>query len=66
MTISKTEKLLKALETGKNITAETLSRRTGLVNVSSTVDRLRQEGYAIYSNRKGTAGNKFQAYRLAS
>jgi len=65
MTLTKTEKLIRALENGKNYTAEQIARKTGLVNVSSTVDRLRQEGYVIYSNRKGTTGNKVQTYRMA-
>lgn len=64
MTLTKTEKLIRALEPGKNITAEALARKTGLVNVSATVDRLRQEGFQIYRNRKGTTGNKYQAYRM--
>ena len=62
--LTKTEKLISALSKGKNMTADQLSRKTGLQNVSSTVDRLRQEGFVIYSNLKGKKGSKTHYYRM--
>lgn len=65
MALTKTEKLIRYLQDGRERTPDQIARKTGLVNVSSTVDRLRQEGYVIYNNRKGTTGNKYTAYRMA-
>lgn len=65
MKITKTEKLIAALESGKEKTSEQLAKRSGLINVSSTVHRLRNEGLPIYTNTKGSKGNKYQVYRLA-
>lgn len=67
MTLTKTERLIRALESGRNLTAEQLEARSGLVNVSSTIDRLRNEGFPIFTNTKTDRdGYKYRAYRLAS
>jgi hypothetical protein len=62
--LTKTEKLISALATGKNQTSEQLARKSGLQNVSSTIDRLRVEGFKIYSNLKGKKGSKQHYYRM--
>ena len=53
--LTKTQKLVNALESGQVLTSDQLAKRTGLKNVSATVDRLRQQGTYIYAteNYKG-------------
>ena len=41
-------------------------RRFGITNVSARISELRQEGYAIYANRKSINGEKKVVYRLGT
>jgi hypothetical protein len=53
---TKTEKLVTLLETGKVLTAAQIAKRTGLQNVSATVDRLRNQARLFpvsFRNEKG-------------
>jgi len=71
MKLSKTDKLIKALEAnrdGPGISTKVLAHRTGLANVRATVDRLRNEGFRIFLNTRinKRTGRKQRFYRWAS
>jgi hypothetical protein len=51
-TKTKTERLLRVLETGKEVSATQIMKKTGLVNPSSTINRLRNQGLTVYTNKK--------------
>jgi len=59
-----TEKLISKLESGKEFTTSQLERATGLMNVRSTIHRLREEGFEIYTNRHG--GNSYYRWNVAA
>jgi hypothetical protein len=50
--MSKTEKLLNALESGARLTSRQISSRYGLKNPTAAITNLRQEGHSIYFNRR--------------
>lgn len=50
--VTKTEKLLNVLASGQNTSATTIAKKTKLQNVSSTIHRLREQGYEIYTNKR--------------
>ena len=54
---------LNHLQSGKPITAAAARRMFGVENVADMVYRLRNEGFAVYTNRVG--GNEFE-YRLGA
>ena len=66
MKTTKTEKLINALARGQELTAEQISNKFGLVNVSSTVHRLREDGMPIYTNTYRTKNGSVRKYRLGS
>ena len=49
-----TNKLVSLLESGKELTSAQITRRVGLQNPSSTIDRLRTQGYKINSLKVST------------
>lgn len=53
---SKTFKVFSALYRGEKLTASQASKRFGVKNLSAEVSRIRQNGYAVYANRR-VAGN---------
>lgn len=53
---TKTFKLFTALRTGEAITPAAAAKRFGIKNASAEVSRIRQAGFAVYSNQR-TAGN---------
>jgi len=53
---TKTYKLFNALYEGQAVTASQAEKRFGIKNISAEVRRIRQSGYAVYSNTR-TAGN---------
>jgi hypothetical protein len=53
---TKTFKLFTALYNGEAVTASQAEHRFGIKNISAEVSRIRQMGYAVYSNSR-TAGN---------
>ncbi len=61
---TKTERLLKFLQTGNDITVGQAKTRFGISNLSATVSALRNQGYAIYSNTKN--GGTLRTYRLGT
>ena len=53
---TKTFKLFNAMYNGDKITASAAEKRFGIKNISAEASRIRQNGYAVYSNSR-TAGN---------
>ena len=53
---TKTFKLFTALRTGEAITPAAAAKRFGIKNMSAEVSRVRQNGFAVYSNTR-VAGN---------
>ena len=60
---TKTNKLLNTLSDGKEYTAAQLEKKTKLANVSSTIHRLREMDYEIYTNKRNTKNGVVQKYR---
>jgi len=57
--ITKTAKLVNALESGVALTAKQIRSRYKLVNPSSTIDRLRSYGLEIPLHRRNTGKNVY-------
>jgi hypothetical protein len=53
---TKTYKVFQALQSGEAITPSQAAKRFGVKNLSAEVSRIRQHGFAVYSNSR-TAGN---------
>jgi hypothetical protein len=53
---TKTFKLFNALQQGEAVTPAAAAKRFGIKNVSAEVSRIRQAGFAVYSNQR-MAGN---------
>ena len=53
---TKTFKIFNALYNGDTLTASQAEKRFGVKNLSAEASRIRQNGYAVYSNTR-TAGN---------
>ena len=56
---TKTFKLFSALYKGETVTASQAEKRFGIKNISAEVSRIRQSGYAVYTNSR-KAGNGVQ------
>lgn len=60
-------RILKALQTGQDFTANQLRAKFGIRRVSDRISEIRKAGYAVYLNTKTTAnGQKIKVYRLGS
>lgn len=65
--MSKTNRLLKFLKTGGNITQAQAVSRFDISNLSATASTLRFQGYAVYCNEKVlNNGNVITTYRLGT
>lgn len=53
---TKTFKLFTAMYNGEKVTPAEAAKRFGIKNMSAEVSRIRQNGYAVYSNSR-VAGN---------
>jgi hypothetical protein len=53
---TKTFKLFNALYNGDVVTPAQATKRFGIKNISAEVSRIRQNGYAVYANKR-VAGN---------
>ena len=53
---TKTYKLFTALHSGETVTPAQAEKRFGIKNISAEASRIRQAGFAVYSNSR-TAGN---------
>jgi len=56
---TKTYKLFNAMYNGEAISASQAEKRFGIKNISAEVSRIRQSGYAVYTNSR-KAGNGVQ------
>ena len=56
---TKTYKVFQALKSGEAITPAAAEKRFGVKNLSAEVSRIRQHGFAVYSNTR-KAGNGVQ------
>jgi hypothetical protein len=62
---TKTYKVFQALQTGAAITPAEANKRFGVKNLSAEVSRIRQHGFAVYSNsRKAGNGVTVTEYQL--
>lgn len=60
-------RILKALQTGRDFTANQLRTKFGIRRVSDRISELRKAGYTIYLNTKTTTnGQTIKTYRLGS
>lgn len=67
MTLTQTEKLIKRLATGKNLTVTEARTKLGVNRLSARIFDLRNEGYEIYTNTiRAQNGRKVTAYRMAA
>jgi hypothetical protein len=67
MTVTKKDRVLKALKSGKSLTKEQIQSRFNVASPSRVVSSLRNEGYAIYLNsRVKRNGTKTRYYRLGT
>ena len=62
--MSKTEKLLTALRSGKEFTAKEIAKKFGLANPYNAVHQLRKQKIAVYGNKRtlrdGTVVTKYR------
>jgi hypothetical protein len=66
-TMTKTEKLLRALRTGVELTAKQISAKYGFSQPYSAIFYLRQQGIAVYGNpRKLSNGKVVTKYRIGT
>ena len=54
---TKTFKMLTALKAGEKFTASEAQKRFGIKNVSAEASRIRQAGYAVYTNTRRAGNN---------
>lgn len=65
--MTKTERVLEAFKNGEQMTSKQMKARFGIANPTATVDSLRKNGYAIYSNpRKNSKGERRNFFRLGT
>jgi hypothetical protein len=57
-----TQKVLRALQSGMNLTSTQASRRFGVKALRARISELRSEGYAVYTNRS----DRGTSYRLGT
>ena len=65
VTMTKTDKVLAALQSGEQLTEAQIRQRFGAANPRALVSSLRMKGYAVYANaHKDTKGRETTKYRL--
>jgi predicted ArsR family transcriptional regulator len=64
--MTKSERLVEALQKGEQLTARQIAARFGISNPTATISNLRlREGFAVYANEhKDTKGRVTTKYRL--
>lgn len=61
------QRLLKFLQSGKDISANQARTRFNITNVSARINEIRKAGYAVYVNTKTTNnGRTLRVYRLGT
>ena len=64
-TMTKTDTVLAALQSGEQLTEAQIRQRFGAANPRALVSSLRMKGYAVYANaHKDTKGRETTKYRL--
>jgi len=68
MTLTKQARLIKAFESGAELTAKQITQRFGFANPTATVSDLRlRSGLAIYANKRtNKLGGTYTKYRLGT
>ena len=61
--MTKTEKLLNALESGARLASRQIASRYGLKNPTAAITALRQDGYSIFFNRRKTKESYYKMGR---
>ena len=65
--VTKTAKVLAALENGTELTGKQISARFGVKNVRALISSLRMQGYSVYCNqRTNGSGETTSKYRLGT
>lgn len=65
--MTKQDKLLALLRTGKEFTAAEISKKTGLVNPTAAICQLRdRQLVAIYGNKRQTRNGEVTKYRIGT
>jgi predicted ArsR family transcriptional regulator len=60
-------KLVRSFQNGSEFTANQIASRFGVVNPTALITNLRQEGFAIYANRRtNSLGETYTKYRLGT
>jgi len=67
-TMTKTDKVIAALESGTELTAKQISARYGVKNVRALMSSLRMQGYPVYLNKRVSTfdGQTYSKYRLGT
>lgn len=67
MNVTKTGRLLEALQRGEQLTAKQIQSRFEIANPTATVSSLRFAGFAVYANKRtNKRGETFTKYRLGN
>lgn len=68
MMTTKSERLIKAFESGAELTAKQITQRFGFANPTATISDLRlRSGLAIYANKRtNKLGGTYTKYRLGT
>ena len=62
---TKTFKLFTALQAGESVSPSQAEKRFGIKNISAEVSRIRQNGFAVYANRRVAANHvEVTEYRI--
>ena len=65
--VTKTAKVLAALENGTELTGKQISARYGVKNARALISSLRMQGYSVYCNqRTNRSGETTSKYRLGT
>lgn len=65
--MTKTDKLLKALRSGKELSAAEIKQKFGLANPYQAISNLRQKKIAVYGNTRTLRnGEKITKYRIGT
>ena len=66
--VTKTAKVLAALENGTELTAKQISARYGVKNARALISSIRMQGYPVYLNKRVSTfdGETYSKYRLGT
>ena len=65
--VSKTAKVIAALESGVELTGKQIESRYSVANARALISSLRMQGYAVYLNKRTNGfGETYSKYRLGT